>query len=176
MDRSQKEAQVAEIREIFTTASAGVLVDYRGLEANKLVELRQQLHKSSSSMKVIKNTLARIAAEGTPFALMEQEFVDTRALVYSEEDPVGQAKVLTEFVKDNPKLVIKAGVLADANRSSLLKAEEVEALSKLPSREELIVKLLFLMQAPATQFVRTLNEVPAKFVRALAAIAESKSE
>ncbi len=176
MDRSQKEAQVAEIREIFTSASAGVLVDYRGLEANQLVELRQQLNKSASAMKVIKNTLARIASEGTPFAVMESEFVETRALVYSAEDPVGQAKILTDFVKENPKLIIKAGVLADANRTSLLKAEEVEALAKLPSREELIVKLLFLMQAPATQFVRTLNEVPAKFVRALSAIADSKSE
>lgn len=175
MDRSQKETVVGEIREIFSCATAGVLVDYRGLEANKIVELRQQLRNSASTMKVLKNTLARLAAEGTPFAVLQQEFVDTRALVYSETDPVGQAKILTEFAKTNPQLVIKAGVLADPNRTSLLNAGEVEALAKLPSREELIVKILFLMQAPATQFVRTLNEVPAKFVRALAAIAESKS-
>ncbi len=175
VDRSQKETVVDEIREIFNNAAAGVLVDYRGLEANKIVELRQQLRNSASTMKVLKNTLARIASEGTPFGVLEKEFVETCALVYSPSDPVGQAKILTEFAKTNPQLVIKAGVLSDANRAAMLNAGEVEALAKLPSREELIVKVLFVLQAPSTQFVRTLNEVPAKFVRTLAAVAESKS-
>ena len=102
MDRSQKETVVDEIREIFNNAAAGVLVDYRGLEANKIVELRQQLRNSASTMKVLKNTLARIASEGTPFGVLEKEFVETCAFVYSPSDPVGQAKILTDFAKTNP--------------------------------------------------------------------------
>ena len=174
MERSQKEAQVSELRTIFNSMSAGVLVDYRGIEANQVVELRKQLNDVSSTMKVIKNSLARIAAEDTPFSGLTDQFTQTRALVYSEGDAVQQAKVLSEAAQKLENLKILAGILIGENKTSILNRGEVEALSKLPSREELIVKLLFLMQAPATQFVRTLNAVPAKFVRTLAAIRDSK--
>ncbi len=174
MERSQKEAQVSELRTIFNSMSAGVLVDYRGIEANQVVELRKQLNDVSSTMKVIKNSLARIAAEDTPFSGLADQFTQTRALVYSEGDAVQQAKVLSEAAQKLENLKILAGILISENKTSILNRGEVEALSKLPSREELIVKLLFLMQAPATQFVRTLNAVPAKFVRTLAAIRDSK--
>jgi len=174
MERSQKEAQVSELRSIFNNMSAGVLVDYRGIEANQVVELRKQLNDASSTMKVLKNSLARIAAEDTPFSELADQFTQTRALVYSDDDPVVQAKVLSEAAKNIDNLKILVGILVGDSKTSILNTSEVEALSKLPSREELIVKLLFLMQAPATQFVRTLNAVPAKFVRTLAAIRDSK--
>jgi large subunit ribosomal protein L10 len=138
------------------------------------VELRKQLNDASSTMKVLKNSLARIAAEETPFSVLADHFTQTRALVYSEGDPVVQAKVLSEASKNIDNLKILVGILVGDNKTSILNTSEVESLSKLPSREELIVKLLFLMQAPATQFVRTLNAVPAKFVRTLAAIRDSK--
>ena len=174
MERSQKEAQVSELRSIFNNMSAGVLVDYRGIEANQVVELRKQLNDASSTMKVLKNSLARIAAEDTPFSELADQFTQTRALVYSDSDPVVQAKVLSEAAKNIDNLKILVGILVGDSKTSILNTSEVGALSKLPSREELIVKLLFLMQAPATQFVRTLNAVPAKFVRTLAAIRDSK--
>jgi large subunit ribosomal protein L10 len=174
MERSQKEVQVSELRSIFNSMSAGVLVDYRGIEANQVVELRKKLNDASSTMKVIKNSLARIAAENTPIAELADQFTQTRALVYSDGDAVQQAKVLSEAAKSLDKLKILAGILVGDSKISILNSGEVEALSKLPSRDELIMKLLFLMQAPATQFVRTLNAVPAKFVRTLAAIRDSK--
>ena len=174
MERSQKEAQVNELRSIFNSMSAGVLVDYRGIEANQVVELRKKLNDASSTMKVIKNSLARIAAENTPIAELADQFTQTRALVYSDGDAVQQAKVLSEAAKSLDKLKILAGILVGDSKTSILNSGEVEALSKLPSIDQLVMKLLFLMQAPATQFVRTLNAVPAKFVRTLAAIRDSK--
>ena len=174
MERSQKEAQVSELRSIFKNMSAGVLVDYRGIEANQVVELRKKLNDASSTMKVIKNSLARIAAEDTPISELADQFTQTRALVYSDADPVEQAKVLSEATEEIENLKILAGILVGDNKTSILNTGEVEALSKLPSREELIVKMLFLMQAPVTQFVLILKAVPVKFVRTLAAIRDRK--
>ena len=173
MNRDQKEQFVEELKGLFAKAPAGVLVDYQGLSANDLVGLRKKLREVQSSMKVLKNTLARIAVKDTPYAELQEQFVRTRAMVFSE-NPVEQAKVLTEYADKHENLKIHAGLLVDSGRISVLDPDQLQALAKLPSKEELLVKLLFLMQAPATQFVRTLNEVPAKFVRALAAIAQSK--
>ena len=175
MDRIQKEAQVKELNSIFNKMTVGVLIDYRGIEANQIVELRKKLNGSSSTMKVIKNSLARIASNDTPFAELADQFTKTRAIVYSDGDPVEQAKVLSEQAANIENLKILAGILVGDGKTSILDSSQVEALSKLPSREELIVKLLFLLQAPANQFVRTLNAVPVKFVRTLAAIRDSKS-
>ena len=174
MERNQKEAQVSELRSIFNNMSAGVLVDYSGIEANQVVKLRKKLNDASSTMKVIKNSLARIAAEDTPFSELADQFTQTRALVFSDCDPVEQAKVLSEAAKEIENLKILAGILVGDSKTSILNTGEVEALSKLPSREELIVKLQFLIQAPATQLIRTLYAVPAKFVRTLAEIRDSK--
>ena len=175
MDRIQKEAQVKELNSIFKKMTAGVLIDYRGIEANLIVELRKKLNGSSSTMKVIKNSLARRASKDTPFAELADQFTKTRAIVYSDGDPVEQAKVLSEQAANIENLKILAGILVGDEKTSILDPSQVEALSKLPSREELIVKLLFLLQAPATQFVLTLNAVPVKFVRTLSAIRDSKN-
>ena len=96
MDRIQKEAQVKELNSIFNKMTACVLIDYRGIEANQIVELRKKLNSSSSTMKVIKNSLARIASNDTPFAELVDQFTKTRAIVFSDGDPVEQAKVLSE--------------------------------------------------------------------------------
>ena len=175
MDRIQKEAQVKELNSIFKKMTAGVLIDYRGIEANQIVELRKKLNSSSSTMKVIKNSLARIASNDTPFAELADQFTKTRAIVYCDGDPVEQAKVLSEQAANFENLKILAGILVGDGKTNILDSSQVEELSKLPSREELIVKLLFLLQAPATQFVRTLNAVPVKFDRTLAAIRDSKT-
>ncbi|OGH02166.1 MAG: 50S ribosomal protein L10 [Candidatus Lambdaproteobacteria bacterium RIFOXYD1_FULL_56_27] len=175
MDRSQKEQLVAEFGDIFKKAQSGVLVDYQGIGVESLTSLRKSLFAQGSRVRVIKNTLAKIASKGTPYEALSKEFVQTRAIVYTEKDAVSQAKVMTEAVKTNDKLKIVAGLLVTGGQGKLLSAKDVDALSKLPSREELLTKLLFVMNAPATNFVRTLNEVPTSFVRCVKAIAESKS-
>lgn len=174
MDRSSKEALVAELKDLFNNAASAVLVDSNGLEANKVVELRKGLNEADSKMRIIKNTLAKIASEGTPFEAMKDQFKGTRALIFSYDNPIGPAKVASEFAKENEQLQIKGGILSDDGKASLLSEADVQALANLPSKEELIAKLLFLLNAPITMFVRTLNDVPGKFVRTLSAIADSK--
>ena len=143
MDRIQKEAQVKELNSIFSKMTAGVLIDYRGIEANQIVELRKKLFESSSTMKVIKNSLARIASNDTPFAEIADQFNKTRAIVFSDGDPVVQAKVLSEQAANIENLKILAGILVGDGKTSILDSKQVEALSKLPSREELIMSFLF---------------------------------
>jgi len=174
MERSQKETQVKELRSIFSNIKAGVLVDYRGIEANQIVELRKKLNEASSNFKVIKNSLARIASENTPISKLADHFTQTRALVYSESDPVVQAKILLRETSNIENLKILTGVLIGDDKTTILNFSDIEALSKLPAIEDLYVKLLFLLQSPANQFVRTLNAVPMKFVHTLAAIRDSK--
>jgi len=174
MERSKKEIQVNELRSIFGSIRSGVLVDYRGIEANQIVELRKKLNEVSSTFKVIKNSLARIASENTPISKLADQFIQTRALVYSEGDPVVQAKILLLEAENIENLKILAGILIGDGKTSILNSSEIEALSKLPSMEDLYVKFLFLLQSPTTQFVRTLNAVPMKFVHTLAAIRDSK--
>jgi len=174
MERSQKENQVAELRSIFSSMKTGVLVDYRGIEANQMVELRKKLNEASSNFKVIKNSLARIASENTPISKLADQFNQTRALVYSEGDPVIPAKILLMETKNIQNLKILAGILVGDDKTSILNSNEIEELSKLPPMEDLYVKFLFLMKSPANKFVRTLNAVPTKLVRTLAAIRDSK--
>jgi large subunit ribosomal protein L10 len=175
VERSTKEAIVTELRELFSSVVSAVLVDPKGLSANKAVELRKELDQTDSKMRIVKNTLAIIALEGTPFEGMKEQFLDTRALVFSYKNAIGPAKVVSGFAKRNEALQVKMGLLRSEGKFSLLQPEEVNALANLPSKEELAAKLLFLFNAPIFQFVRALNEIPAKFVRTLSAIADAKN-
>ena len=175
MDRQAKKVVVAELKELFNQSSAAILIDTCGLESSKLMQLRRELHQAGSKLKVIKNTLARIAAKSTPFESIINQFEQTKTLVLHSSDPVNQAKILTQFAKSQKNFSIYGGLLVTGDRSDVLTADQIETLAKLPSQEELIVKLLFIFNAPITQFVRTINEVPTSFVRVLSAIAESKN-
>jgi large subunit ribosomal protein L10 len=136
-----------------------------------MTELRRHARRSGVYLRVLKNTLARRAVKDTPFAGLADKMVGP--LVYGiSSDPVATAKVMNEFAKSNEKFVIKAGAMPNA----VISAKEVAALASLPSREELLAKLMGTMQAPIAQFVRTLNEVPSKFVRALAAVRDSREK
>jgi len=131
--------------------------------------LRAAARKGGVYLRVLKNSLARRAIESTPFAGLSEQLVGP--LMYGiSKDPVAAAKVLNEFSKSHEKLVVKAGAMPNY----VMDAEGVKALATMPSREELLAKLLGTMQAPIAQFVRTLNEVPSKFVRALAAVRDTK--
>ena len=168
---SEKQAVVTEIAGVVAGAAVIVLAEYRGLEVGNITVLRRQARESGVYLRVLKNTLARRAVEGTPFALLADKMVGP--LIYGmSTDPVSAAKVLNGFAKDNDKLVIKAGAMANY----LMDVNGVKALATMPSREELLSRLLGTMQAPIAQFVRTLNEVPTKFVRGLAAVRDAKEK
>jgi large subunit ribosomal protein L10 len=167
----EKKAVVEEVAAQVAGAKAIVLAEYRGLEVGNMTELRRAARRSGVYLRVLKNTLARRAVKDTPFANLADQMVGP--LVYGiSSDPVATAKVMNAFAKGNDKFVIKAGAMPNA----VISAKEVAALASLPSREELLAKLMGTMQAPIAQFVRTLNEVPSKFVRALAAVRDAKEK
>jgi large subunit ribosomal protein L10 len=169
LDLEAKKAVVAEISAQVAGAQAIVVAEYRGLEVGHMTTLRANARKAGVYLRVLKNSLARRAVEGTPFSGLSQHL--TGPLVYGiSSDPVATAKVLNEFAKSNDKLKIRAGAMPNA----VISAQEVTALATLPSREELLAKLLGTMQAPVATFVRTLNEVPSRFVRTLAAVRDKQ--
>jgi len=166
-----KKEVVAEISARLAKAQAVVLAEYRGLPVEDITVLRSQARASGVYLRVLKNTLARRAVQGTPFEKLGDQMVGPLAYGISE-DPVAAAKVLSAYAKGNEKLVIKAGAMPNV----LMTAKEVGQLASMPSRQELLAKLLGTMQAPVATFVRTLNEVPTKFVRALAAVRDQKEK
>jgi large subunit ribosomal protein L10 len=171
LNLEEKQAVVQEVSAKVATAQAIVLAEYRGLEVGNMTELRRRARRSGVYLRVLKNTLARRAVKDTPFAKLADQMVGP--LVYGiSSDPVASAKVMNEFAKGNEKFVIKAGAMPNA----VISAKEVAALASMPSREELLAKLMGTMQAPIAQFVRTLNEVPSKFVRALAAVRDAQEK
>ncbi len=175
MERSQKEALVGQFHEIFGSAQSGVLVDFQGMTVEELTALRKTLWAKHSRFRVLKNRLAKIAAKDTPFEALSPDFKDSRAIVYTSGDPVSTAKVMTDIAKANDKLKVIAGILVTGDKAERLDAAGIKDLGNLPSREELLAKLLFLLNAPITQFVRTLNEIPTSFVRVLQAVADKKN-
>ena len=171
LDLDGKKTVVAEISAEVAKAQAVIVAEYRGLEVGSMTALRREARNSGVYLRVLKNTLARRAVEGTPFEGLSKHMVGP--LIYGiSPDPVATAKLLNDFAKTHEKLVIKAGAMPNA----VISAVEVKALATMPSRNELLGKLLGTMQAPVAQFVRTLNEVPSRFVRALAAVRDKKEQ
>ncbi len=165
----KKKAVVEEVSKRLGNAQAAVLAEYRGLTVAQMTELRRKARQADVFLRVVKNTLVRRAVDGTDFEVLKTQLVGPLAFA-AAADPVAVAKVLSEFAKDNPALVIKAGAMG----GKLMNAAEIEALAKLPSRQQLLATLLGTMQAPIAGFVRTLAEVPARFVRTLAAVRDAK--
>lgn len=169
LNLEEKKAVVAEVSEQVSKAQSIIIAEYRGLEVGNMTQLRAQARKSGVYLRVLKNTLVRRAVDGTPFSGLASQMVGPLVFGIST-DPVAAAKVLNDFAKNNDKFVIKGGALPN----QVMDANGIKALATLPSREELLAKLLGTMQAPVAQFVRTLNEVPTKFVRGLAAVRDQK--
>ncbi|HYA38500.1 MAG TPA: 50S ribosomal protein L10 [Candidatus Methylomirabilis sp.] len=167
----EKKAVVAEVSGKLTDAQAAMLAEYRGLSVAQMTTLRRKAHDSRVYLRVVKNTLARRAVEGTSFECLKDQMTGPLAFAVSA-DPVAVAKILSEFSKDNEALKIKAGAMG----GKLMSVEQIKALATLPGREQLLAMLLGTMQAPIQKFVQTLNEVPAKFVRTLAAVRDSKAK
>ena len=169
LNLDDKKAVVAEVSAEVANAKSIIVAEYRGLEVGHITALRANSRKAGVYLRVLKNTLVRRAIAGTPFDGLADKLVGP--LIYGiSTDPVAAAKLLNDFAKGNDKLVLKAGALPNY----VIDVAGVKALATMPSREELLSKLLGTMQAPITQFVRTLNEVPTKFVRGLAAVRDAK--
>ena len=171
LNREDKAAVIAEISEVVSNSSVMVIAEYRGLTVQAVTKLRAEARKNNVTLRVVKNTLVRRAVEGTEFAGLADQF--TGPLVYAfSADPVAAAKVLANFAKDNDKLVIKGGAMAN----NVMDVEAVKQLATMPSREELLAKLMATMNEPIAKFVRTINEVPARFVRTVAAVRDAKEK
>ena len=167
----QKQAMVAEVASKLAAAQAVIVAEYRGLDVARVTQLRAKARKSGLYLQVLKNTLARRAVKGTPFEKLTEKLVGP--LMYGiAQDPVAGAKVLSEFAKENELFVIKAGAMPN----SVMSVQDIKALATLPSRDELLAKLAGTLQAPIAKLVRTMNEVPGKFVRALAAVRDAKQK
>jgi large subunit ribosomal protein L10 len=166
-----KKEVVAEVSERLKKAQTVVLAEYRGISVEDITVLRSRARASGVYLRVLKNTLARRAVQGTPFEKLADQMVGPLAYGISD-DPVAAAKVLHAYAKDNDKLVIKGGMMPNY----LMSAKEVGNLATMPSRDELLSKLMGTMQAPIATLVRTMNEVPTKFVRALAAVRDQREK
>ncbi len=157
LNLNDKKAVVAEVSAQVANAQTIVIAEYRGIEVTDLTVLRRKARESGVYLRVLKNTLVRRAVAGTSFAGLADQMVGP--LIYSvSTDPVAAAKVLNDFAKTNDKLVLKAGSYA----GKVLDKAGVQALASIPSREELLSKLLYVMQAPVAGFVRGLAALAAQ--------------
>jgi len=170
LNLEQKQAVVADVAKAISGAQAIVMAENRGMVVGDMTQLRAKARASGVYFRVVKNTLVRRAVADTPFAVLSDKMVGPLAYGIGT-DPVAVAKVLNDFAKSHEKFVITGGAMP----GKVMSAQDVAALAALPSREELIARLLVTMQAPIAKFVRTLNEVPGKFVRGLAAVRDAKS-
>ncbi|MCW8949208.1 MAG: 50S ribosomal protein L10, partial [Sedimenticola sp.] len=166
----QKKAVVAEVAEVASTAYSAIAAEYRGLSVDEMTELRAKARDAGVYIRVVKNSLARRAIEDTDFACMKDELTGPLVMAFSQEDPGAAARVIKDFAKDHSKLVVKVVSIG----GKLLAVSDLEALSKMPTYEQAISMLMAVMKAPVEKLTRTINEVPGKLVRTVAAIRDAK--
>ncbi len=154
--RADKTAEMDMLADVFKGADAAVLVNFTGLNVPQVTELRRELRKAKAGYKVVKNTLAKRALQGTAFESLSTHFEGTTAVAYTRTDPVALAKTLTVFMKTTPALQIKVAVV----QGQSLKAAEVSQLATMPGKPELYAMLLGTLQAPMVNLVRVLSAVP----------------
>lgn len=161
-----KKAIVKEVNEVASEALSVAVAEYRGMEVADMTELRNKAREQGVYLKVIRNSLAKRAFSGTQFEHMEPALHGPLIYGFSIEAPGAAARLFKDFAKDNKHLEVTALSLGD----ELLGAEKLDAIASLPTRDEALAKLLATFRAPVSKFVRTVNEVPTKFVRVLSAI------
>ena len=166
----------AELLASYQSDMAGVphafLVGFSGITVGQVDDLRRRVRTAGGSYSVVKNRIARLAFEDSRLGALSEHLAGPTAIAYSEDDPVGLAKTLTEFAKDVPVIEFKAG-LVDGQTVS---ADAIQEIANLPSREALVAKLLFLLQSPIARFVRGLGDVTPQFLRTLNEITRQKEE
>lgn len=170
--RQEKEQDIAVLREDFSKTDNALIVSFQGLPVVKDWELRRALGQADLNYRVVKNTLCRIAVEGTPLEPLKDHFIGMTAIAYSDTDPVGLAKVLSNFAKDNAQLKFKAGIV----EGRVIKVKDIEALAKMPSKEELVSKLMFVLNAQAQRLATATQGVARNLVVVLNEIAKQKAQ
>ncbi len=165
-----KQAIVKEINEVASNALSVAVAEYRGMGVADMTRLRRQAREQGVYLKVIRNTLAKRALSDTKFADMDPALTGPLVYGFSMDAPGSAARLFKDFAKDNKHLKVTALSIG----SGLLGADKLDAVASLPTRDEALAKLLATFKAPVSKFVRTINEVPTKFVRVLAAIKDAK--
>jgi large subunit ribosomal protein L10 len=171
--RREREAAVAVLSKRVQDTKGLIVLDYKGLNVEKVTSLRKQIREAGCEMKVAKNTLMRLATKDTVFEPLHEQLVGQMAVTFIDGDPAMVAKVITKFLKENPDspLKVKSGML----EKMVLTQKAIEQLGNLPSREVLLGQLLGTIAAPLTGFVTVLSDIPRKFLRVLMAIKDTKS-
>ena len=171
LNLDDKKAIVADVNQAAAGALSAVIADYRGLSVAQMTELRKQAREQGVYLKVVRNTLARIAVKGTEFECLHDSLVGPTILALSIEDPGAAARLIKEYAKSNDKLEVKALAVGGISYG----ASEIDRLASLPTREQALGMLAGVLQAPVTKLARTLNEVPSQIARALAAVKDQKA-
>jgi large subunit ribosomal protein L10 len=167
-----KQAIVAAVNETAQSALSLVVADARGVTVTKITALRKQAREANVDLRVIKNTLAKRAFAGTDFECASSALSGPSLFGFSMEDPGAAARLFKEFAKENSAFEIKALSVS----GQLMGPEKIDVLAKLPTRDQALAQLVSVMIAPVTKLVRTLNEVPSKITRVVAAVGESKKD
>ncbi|SEA83222.1 LSU ribosomal protein L10P [Desulfuromusa kysingii] len=171
MDRTEKEQIVQNLTQRLADAPATFVADYRGINVEQATQLRRELTQVGVEYQVIKNSLLKLAAQGTPAEGLQPYCAGPTAIALSGSDPVAPAKILSKFAEEIDAFELKAGVLS----GKLMSVAEISALAALPSREELLAKALSSMNAPVSNFVGTMAAMPRSLVQVLNAIGQSKA-
>ena len=174
LTREQKAERISQISDSLSRAKAAFLVDFTGMNVEEVTTLRKSLTRTESEMRVVRNTLAKLALKDHPGmdAALDGEFVGTNAFVFAYEDASASAKALSEFSKEVEQLKLKTGVM----EGQKLDTAKIKYLATLPGKDELRAKLLSVMNAPATKMVRLMNAVPSNFLNVMNAYKDTKSE
>ncbi len=170
LNLEQKKAIVSEVAEVADKAFSAIAAEYRGLSVDEMTELRAQARNAGVYLRVVKNSLARRAFEGTEFECMSEGLSGPLVLALSQEDPGSAARVIKEFAKDHEKLEVKLVSIG----GKLLDPGEIKTLAKMPTYDQAISMLMAVMKAPVEKLARTMNEVPGKLVRTVAAVKDAK--
>jgi len=170
LNLAEKKKIVDNLNQRLSKSTIVILADYKGLDVATINSLRRELQENNIEFQVVKNSLLVRASEQTDVNLIKDRFKGPSAVALSYDDPVAPAKILTRFAKDHDALEIKVGVLD----GKVLELNEIKTLSALPSREELLAKLLATFNAVPASFVRTLNEIPKKLLYVLVTVKEQK--
>lgn len=165
-----KKAIVAEVNETATSALSLVIADARGVTVGGMTALRQSARDNAVTLRVVRNTLAKRALAGTDYECVSDVLVGPSLFGFSMEDPGAAARIFKDFAKENKNFEVKALAVS----GQMLGADQLDVLAKLPTRDQALSMLMSVMQAPVTKLVQTMNEVPGKLVRTLAAVRDQK--
>ena len=168
----EKQAIVAEVNETASKAISAVMADYRGVSVDDMTTLRKTAREAGVQVRVIRNTLARRAFKGTGFECLNDALLGPNILAFSIEDPGAGARLFKDFAKENEEFEIKALSVG----GKLLPVEQIDALAKLPTRDQAISLLMAVMQAPVTKLAMTLNDIPGRVTRVVTAVRDQKQQ